>query len=112
MSGNIMGLGAVISGIIKRGITHISFVISFVFVFFSGAGRLFVGGNCRFLFPYAVFFLEEGHQTARFWIFTLHFSLLLTCFVCPTLFVLLIFCLSIACISFANRHQLPSYLIF
>lgn len=50
MSGNIMGLGVVISDIIKRSITHISFVISCVFFFFFGVGRLFVGGNCRFYF--------------------------------------------------------------
>lgn len=49
MSGNITGPVVVISGIIKRRITIFSFVISFV-VIFSGAGRLFLGGNCR-LFP-------------------------------------------------------------
>lgn len=49
MSGNITGLVVVISGIIKRRI-DIFYLFFFLCEFFSGAGRLFLGGNCRF-FP-------------------------------------------------------------
>lgn len=70
MSGNIMGLGVVISDIIKRSITHISFVISCVFFF--RRGEVIRGWQLSILFPFAVC-LEEGHHKVRFWIFALHF---------------------------------------
>lgn len=59
MTGNITGLGVVISDITRHGIIHISFVISYVYLILSGAGRLFVGGFVDFI-SFAVL-LEVGH---------------------------------------------------
>lgn len=98
MSGNITGLGVVISGIIKRRITY--FVCHFLYdYFFSGAGRLFLGGNCRF-FPFAVS-LEEGHHNRAFLEFCFAFLL-------PTSLLLTCFCSFSDCLSYAFPLFLPS----